>query len=46
MNTANSTSRVNKHREIAHCQGRKRKEYLVSDSEHLKIKALLSELRA
>ena len=40
-----STIRVKKTREEAAKQGRKRKEYLVSDDEHIKIKALLSELR-
>ncbi len=40
-----STGRVLKHREEAAKQGRKRKEYLVTDSEHLKIKRLITGLR-
>ena len=45
MPKMNSTKRVKKTRSEAAKQGRKRKEYLVSDDEHIKIKALLSELR-
>ena len=41
----NSTSRVKKTRDEAAKLGRKRKEYLVTDSEHLKIKQLIAELR-
>lgn len=41
-----STPRVLKSREKAATLGRKRKEYSVTDSEHVKIKALLKELRA
>jgi len=41
-----STPRVLKHRHEAAKQGRKRKEYLISDTEHIKLKAYLKELRA
>ena len=41
----NSTPRVLKTREKAAKLGRNRKEYLVTDSEHVKLKALLSKLR-
>ncbi len=41
-----STDRVTKHRQEAAKQGRKRKEYLVSDDEHDKIKELLKKLRS
>ncbi len=40
-----SSSRVTKHRKEAAKQGRKRKEYLVTDAEHNQIKTLLKELR-
>tara|TARA_R110002020_G_scaffold468738_1_gene693245 strand:+ start:1557 stop:1688 length:132 start_codon:yes stop_codon:yes gene_type:complete len=41
----NSTNRVKKTRLEAAKQGRKRKEFLITDTEHLEIKALLKELR-
>ena len=40
-----STERVAKHRGAAAADGRKRKEYLVTDTEHNALKALLAELR-
>lgn len=40
-----STARVKKSRKKAAKLGRKRKEYLVTDSEHKEIKALLRKLR-
>lgn len=46
INKPNSTNRVLKHRQEAKEQGRKRKEYLVSDDEHVQIKALLKDMRA
>ena len=42
----NSTDRVTKHRKEAAKLGRKRKEYLVSDNEHVQIKLLLKDMRA
>ena len=41
----NSTNRVTKHRAEAAKQGRKRKEYLVSDDEHVKIKRCIAYMR-
>ena len=40
-----STERVAKHRGAAAADGRKRKEYLVTDTEHNALKALLAKLR-
>ena len=41
-----STNRVQKLRQEAAKQGRKRKEYYVNDDEHVRIKALLKGMRA
>ena len=40
-----STERVFRHRKAAAEKGRKRKEYLVTDDEHLKVKDFIKSLR-
>lgn len=40
-----STERVFRHRKAAADKGRKRKEYLVTDAEHFRIKRLLNIVR-